>query len=90
MIPMVFPPGPLNRLLATSSVIQRLFAENDQVFRRFSSIIEARAKLSDFGKLPIFPAAFQEMDSVSKSIERLLSLEGVAEIYWGILIQRLQ
>lgn len=75
MIPMVFPPGSLNRLLATSSAIQRLFAENDQVFRRFSSIIEAQAKLSDFGKLPIFPVAFQEMDSVSKSIERLLSLE---------------
>jgi len=75
MIPVVFPPESLNRLLATSSAIQRILAENDQVFKRFSSIIAAQAKLADFGNLPRLPIAFQEMNAVSKSIERLLSLE---------------
>jgi hypothetical protein len=43
--------------------------------RKFLEIIAAQAKLADFGQLPRLPIAFQEMDSVSKSIERLLSLE---------------
>jgi hypothetical protein len=74
-IPVFFPPESLKNLLATSSAIQQIVEQNEKFFRQFSATIEAQENLLKFSSQFKLPLAFDETSAVSKSIERLLSLE---------------
>lgn len=74
-IPVFFPPESLRNLLATSSAIQQIVEKNENFFRQFSTTIEAQEKLLKFSNQFKLPLAFEETSAVSKSIERLLSLD---------------